>query len=243
MIHGRKLFLSDIFYLFQNLMSHQSNVNDSHDDDTNAANGSHTLYQLLVDWYGTTDLNRSLSSTQLTEQWTALWFAKREQQKLADQKLMKYHFAIEYFIHFQPTTLKEKMAMIILYDQITRNIFRGTENAYKYDDIARQIALTLVETVSLSVLPIQFLFTIIICLIHSEQIEHLDLVKSLIQQYVVKNPSIDSNLLTSLNGIARNHYDRIQLFGRIPERNRFIGRQSTPAEISFMKAVNTGEIF
>jgi uncharacterized protein (DUF924 family) len=101
----------------------------------------------------------------------------------------------------------------------------------------------IVETVSLSTLPIQFLLTILICLIHSEQIEHLDLVKRLIQQYVVTNPSIDSNLLTSLNGIAKNHYDRIQLFGRIPERNRFIGRQYIPEEISFMNAVNTQEIF
>jgi len=224
-------------------MTHQSDVNDNHDDDDNATNTSHTLYQLLVDWYGTTNLNRSLSSTQVTDQWTTVWFAKREQQKLIDQKLMKYHSAIEYFIGFQPTTLLEKMAMIILYDQITRNIFRGTENAYKYDHIARQIALTLVETVSLSELPIQFLLTILICLIHSEQIEHLDLVESLIQQYVVKNPSIDSNLLMSLSGIAKNHYDRIQLFGRIPERNRFIGRQSNPSEISFMEAVNTGEMF
>jgi len=224
-------------------MSHQSDVNDNHDDDANATNSSHTLYQLLVDWYGTTSFNRSLSSTELTDQWTTLWFAKREEQKLADQKLMKYHSAVEDFVHFQPTTLKEKMAMIILYDQITRNIFRNTENAYKYDHIARQIALTLVETISPSTLPIQFLLTTIICLIHSEQIEHLDLVKSLIQQYVAKNPSIDSNLLGSLNGIAKNHYDRLQLFGRIPERNRFINRESTPEEISFMKAVHTGEIY
>jgi uncharacterized protein (DUF924 family) len=224
-------------------MSHQSDANDSHDDDINAANNSHILYQLLVDWYGTTNLNRCLSSTQLTDQWTTLWFAKREQQKLADQKLMKYLSAIEHFVDFQPTTLKEKMSMIILYDQITRNIFRGTKNAYKYDHLARQIALTLVETVSICALPVQFLLTIVICLIHSEQIEHLDLVKSLIEEYVVRNPSIDSNLLTSLNGIATNHYDRVQLFGRIPERNRFIGRQSTPAEISFMNAVHPEEMF
>ncbi|CAF3650673.1 unnamed protein product [Rotaria sp. Silwood1] len=230
-------------YSFHKLMSRQFDVNNSDAEDANAANSSHILYQLLVDWYGTTKLNRSLSSTQLADQWITLWFAKREQQKLADQKLMKYHSAIEYFIHFQPKTLKEKMAMIILYDQITRNIFRGTENAYKYDDIARRIALNLVETTCLSTLPIQFLLTILICIIHSEQIEHLDLVKSLIQQYLVRHPSIDPNLLTSLNGIVKNHYDRIQLFGRIPERNCFIGRQSTLAEISFMKAVNTKEMF
>ncbi|CAM4932943.1 unnamed protein product [Rotaria socialis] len=220
-------------------MSHQPTVNDN---DVNAENSSHTLYQLLVDWYGTTHLNRSLSSTQLTNQWTTLWFAKHEQQKLVDQKLMKYHPAIEYFIDFQPTTLEEKMAMIILYDQITRNIFRGTESAYIYDDIARRIVLTLVETINLTGLPVQFLITILICLVHSEQFEHLEIAQSLIQQYLMRHPSIDSNLLVSLLGITKNHCDRIQLFGRIPERNRFIGRQSTAAEISFMTAVNTGDI-
>lgn len=214
-----------------------------HVDDMNVSDNAHILYQLLVDWYGTTNMNRSLSSTQLTEQWTSLWFAKREQQKLVDQKLMQYHSAIGYFTHFQPTDLKEKLAIIILYDQITRNIFRGTENAYKYDHVGRQIALELVETVSLSTLPIQFLLTIIICLIHSEQIEHLELVQRLIEQYIAKHPCIDSNLLSSLNGIATNHYDRLRLFGRIPERNRFIDRESTPAEIAFMKAVSTEDIY
>lgn len=136
---------------------------------------------------------------------------------------MRYHSAIEEFADFQPTDLKEKIAMILLYDQITRNIFRGTANAYQYDSKSRDIALSLAESVTLSSLPIQFLLTVIICLIHSEQIEHLELVRSLIQQYVVKNLSIDTNILGSLNGIARNHYDRIQMFGRIPERNRFIG--------------------
>jgi hypothetical protein len=86
-------------------MDHQFNVNDSHDDENNAANSPHILYQLLVNWYDTTNLNKSLSSTQLTDQWTTLWSAKREQQKLADQKLMIYHSATQDFTDFQPTTL------------------------------------------------------------------------------------------------------------------------------------------
>ncbi|UJR17381.1 hypothetical protein I4U23_004276 [Adineta vaga] len=219
-----------------------ANLLRTNDDTCNEEKDFHTLYQLLVDWYGTTNLNRSLSSTQLTEQWTTLWFAKREQQKLADQKLMKYQSAIEDFLHFQPTKQKEKIAMIILYDQITRNIFRGTANAYKYDEKARHIALSLIETMTLSDLPIQFLLTILICLIHSEHIEHVELVRNIIEKHIATNTSIDSNLLRSLNGIVKNHHDRLLLFGRIPERNRFINRESTPAEISYMQAVHTGDI-
>ncbi|CAF1566634.1 unnamed protein product, partial [Adineta ricciae] len=217
-------------------MSHLLNTEEICDEECEKQDNSHTLYQLLVDWYGTSNLNRSLSSTQLTDQWTTLWFAKRELQRLADEKLMKYHSAIEHFLDFQPATLKEKIALIILYDQVTRNIFRGTANAYKYDNKAQQIALSLIENVTLSDIPIQFLLTILICLIHSEQIQHVDLVKDRIEQYVSTNSSVDSNLLRSLNGIVRNHYDRLELFGRIPERNRFINRESTPAEISYMQA-------
>ncbi|CAF1381133.1 unnamed protein product [Adineta ricciae] len=224
-------------------MSHLLNTEEISNEECEKQNNSHTLYQLLVDWYGTSSLNRPLSSTQLTDQWTTLWFAKRELQILADEKLMKYHSAIEHFLDFQPANLKEKIALVILYDQITRNIFRGTANAYKYDDKAQQIALSLIESVTLSDIPIQFLLTILICLIHSEQIQHVDLVKDRIEQYVSTNSSIDSNLLRSLNGIVRNHYDRLQLFGRIPERNRFINRESTPAEISYMQAVQAQDAF
>lgn len=211
--------------------------------DLSADDDAHILYQLLVDWYGTSNFNRSLSSTQLTDQWTSTWFAKRDQQKRMDEKLKKYRSAIDAFASFEPTTLREKIATIILFDQITRNIFRGTDMAYAYDDKARQIALALIDTTSLADLPIQFLLTILICLIHSENSEHLDLVMELTQQYVAKHTSVDTNLLTSLSGIAKNHRDRLQLFGRIPERNRFLRRESTPAEIAYMQAVHTGEMF
>ena len=224
-------------------MSCERDEKANNDDETKIENNCHILYEVLVDWYGRTNMNKPLSSTQLTDQWTTLWFAKREQQKLVDEKLMKYHSALEDFRHFQPTNLREKMSMIILYDQIPRNIYRGTEKAYQYDPIARRIALEILSKASLSTLSIEYLLTIIICLIHSEQIEHLELVENLIKKHLMTNPSIDSNLLNSLNGIVTNHYDRLRLFGRIPERNRFIHRQSTSAEIAFLNAVNTQDIF
>ena len=224
-------------------MSCERDEKANNDDETKIENNCHILYEVLVDWYGRTNMNKPLSSTQLTDQWTTLWFAKREQQKLVDEKLMKYHSALEDFRHFQPTNLREKMSMIILYDQIPRNIYRGTEKAYQYDPIARRIALEILSNASLSTLSIEYLLTIIICLIHSEQIEHLELVENLIKKHLMTNPSIDSNLLNSLNGIVTNHYDRLKLFGRIPERNRFIHRQSTSAEIAFLNAVNTQDIF
>lgn len=56
----------DIYLTFFHLMSRDSDV----DKETNPAGNSHALYQLLVDWYGTTSFHRPLSSSELTNQWT-----------------------------------------------------------------------------------------------------------------------------------------------------------------------------
>ena len=41
----------------------------------------------------------------------------------------------------------------------------------------------------------------------------------------------------SLTGIAGNHRDRMRLFGRIPERNVFLGRESSEEERAYLAAV------
>lgn len=35
-----------------------------------------------------------------------------------------------------------------------------------------------------------------------------------------------------------NHYERIKMFGRIPERNVYLGRKSTESEIAFIKTTD-----
>ena len=46
----------------------------------------------------------------------------------------------------------------------------------------------------------------------------------------------------SLKQIARNHRDRVEAFGRIPERNKVLGRVSTEKELVFMRAVGQGTL-
>ncbi|CAF1001153.1 unnamed protein product [Didymodactylos carnosus] len=203
-------------------------------------NDNSILYQLVNEWYGALNIRKPLSSGHLSNQWLNLWFAKGEQQIIVDKKLLYYRSAIDNNLNYKPTSIIESMGMIILYDQITRNIFRGSDMAYKYDEIARNIALDLVK--NYEQLPIQLQITIVICLIHSENIDHHLLVKNLIENYISKSQYIDQNVLSSLNGIAKNHFERISLFARIPERNQFLNRTSTEQEIAFMNAVNKGSL-
>jgi uncharacterized protein (DUF924 family) len=62
------------------------------------------------------------------------------------------------------------MAKIIIYDQVTRNVIRNTSDANAYDHISREVALKLFDI--LDSLPIKYRLTILICLCHSENVEH-----------------------------------------------------------------------
>ncbi len=119
------------------------------------------------------------------------------------------------------------MALIILFDQIPRNIYRKTAKAYKYDLKSLKITKSLIE--NFDSLHFCFKLTIIICMIHSEDISDHEIIKILLLK--IKNDfKCDSQLYISLYQIYINHYDRIKMFGRIPERNIFLGRKSTPEE-------------
>jgi len=112
------------------------------------------------------------------------------------------------------------LAAVLLFDQIPRNIHRGTPAAFKSDPLARAIAkramargwdlgMTKVERQFLG-LPLE----------HSEEIA--DQLASL-------------RFFASLGNrfgwpYARSHYRMIARFGRFPHRNRALGRKSSVAE-------------
>lgn len=200
------------------------------------------LLGLVTFWYGLNSLkqlfknngNIKIDNHLLREKWEKLWFAKNSQQKLIDKQLEMYEGLLERCIEYKPQNVIEKLGMIILFDQIPRNIYRKTERAYKYDDISRKYALDLLESNNEQNKenPVQ-LITIILSLIHSENLQHQILAKENIN--FLYTTTIDVYILDSLRGISNNHFERINLFSRIPERNKYIGRKSTEEELIYMK--------
>lgn len=119
------------------------------------------------------------------------------------------------------------LAAVILFDQVPRNVLRGTAGAFVFDPVARAIsygALGQGLDATLTREQRQFLA---MPLIHSEN--RADQLLSL--QYF--------NLLGRRYGLpfARSHARMIQRFGRFPHRNAVLGRHSTPAE---QRAVEQG---
>lgn len=216
---------------------------------SNVQQDSSILLELFNFWYGlkfypTNDTKRknlvttNFSVNHLRDVWQNIWFAKQDRQKEMDQILQKYKEAVNLYVNYEPNEFFEKFAIIVLYDQVTRNIFRGTGEAYAYDPIARKIALGLLEEIDS--LPIQFRLTVLICLCHSENIDH----QSKIREYtnMLKNSDFYEEykeIINTMMKIADNHYIRVLNFGRIPERNPFVGRVDTPEESDFLKSLKS----
>uniref|UniRef100_A0A6C0KY68 Uncharacterized protein n=1 Tax=viral metagenome TaxID=1070528 RepID=A0A6C0KY68_9ZZZZ len=204
------------------------------------------IFELFKEWYDLrlpriSDLNK-YSEEKFANLWKNWWFAKREQQVLMDAYLEKYKPLFDYKDTYPdiPEGMKPehqlmwKMGWIILWDQISRNVFRNSARAYETDARARKAVEELMPRWNSLPIPIQV--SIILVYIHSEDIEDLKVVANLLED--IKKPMQNfPSVWISLTGIAKNHNDRMTMFGRIPERNRFLGRKSTEKEIMYMDSI------
>lgn len=112
------------------------------------------------------------------------------------------------------------LASVLLFDQLPRNLYRGTPRAFETDPLARAIAAGALDSgwdTGLAFPQRQFLA---MPLMHSENIT--DQLRSL--RYFARLPRRYGW------PFAVDHYRMIARFGRFPHRNQALGRASTPAE-------------
>jgi uncharacterized protein (DUF924 family) len=115
------------------------------------------------------------------------------------------------------------LAATIVFDQFPRNMFRKQADAFATDPLARVVAhnarrLGFAEKLAPSrrgFLHMPFM--------HSEELSHQEICVALF----AANPEQST--------YAVEHRDIVARFGRFPHRNRALGRESTAAEIEFLK--------
>ena len=133
------------------------------------------------------------------------------------------------------TTPRGRLALILLFDQFPRNIYRGTPQAFAYDARALQLAQDLVTTnADSSLRRIERVFCYL-PLEHAESIEMQTLSVELFTALAADAPEPERETFKGYVDYAVRHRDVILRFGRFPHRNRILGRQSTPEEDKFLK--------
>lgn len=110
-------------------------------------------------------------------------------------------------------------AAILLFDQVPRNIHRGTARAFATDPLARRLTHGVMARGWDDEVPLRERAFVYLPLMHSEAIA--DQIASL-AVYARRAPA---NL-----AFARSHHRMIARFGRFPHRNAALGRESTAAE-------------
>ena len=133
------------------------------------------------------------------------------------------------------------LALVVLLDQFSRNIWRGTARAFAQDaqalDVARQMVaagffgeLAPIEQVFLT-LPFE----------HSESLDAQREAVRLCREVAAMAPPDWRPFMESFLPYAEQHHELIARFGRFPHRNAVLGRVSTPEEEAYL--AGGGETF
>ena len=116
------------------------------------------------------------------------------------------------------------LALILVLDQFTRNIFRGSARAFSGDDMALALSLRCVQRDYIAHPDENWRRFMLMPMMHSEDLA--------IQEASLPLFQTQTSKLTYDYAVA--HCDIIARFGRFPHRNAILGRPSTEEEQLFL---------
>ncbi len=162
----------------------------------------------------------------------AFWFASTADtdRELQERFQNMYHRAAEGGFQDWKSDARSWVALIVLLDQVPRNIFRGNGQSFAADPVALATAKKLVASpLHAELITVEKLFAYL-PFEHSENIA--DQLKSValfedIDEHQNKAEWIDFAIL---------HKDIVEKFGRFPHRNAMLGRKTTPEEEAWLQS-------
>lgn len=133
------------------------------------------------------------------------------------------------------TTARGRLALIVILDQFSRHIHRGTARAFSQDPTAQQLTLAGIdEGVDRQLAPVEQSFFYL----PLEHAEDRALQARSVQCYEGLARTVAEAWrrdYESFLDYARRHRAIIERFGRFPHRNAALGRPSTAEELTFLR--------
>lgn len=190
-------------------------------------------HKLLDFWFG--DLGHADLPT---SDRTNLWFGENEKLKEALLHSFKpdYQAAIEGKLEDWAATPRGRLALIILYDQFSRSLYRNSPDAFAFDEKAKQLCVEgLRKQMDQSLTLIERVF-FYMPLVHDENAQSQEQSIRLFQNLVTLSMTETTQVYQLFLAYAYAHFRVIKEFGRFPQRNKILGRDSTDAEMAFLKS-------
>jgi len=132
-------------------------------------------------------------------------------------------------------TMPEALAEVLLLDQFTRNVFRGSARAFAGDARALAAARAIVSRNAERILPPEQRQFVYLPFEHAEDLAAQREGIALYAQLAREHPAMEDALHW-----ARRHEEIIARFGRFPHRNAQLGRASSAEEEDFLRQPGSG---
>ncbi|APA70718.1 DUF924 family protein [Janthinobacterium sp. 1_2014MBL_MicDiv] len=162
----------------------------------------------------------------------AAWFRKDDgfDAQIRDRFGALIDAAIDGGLRDWEATPHGALARLIVLDQLTRNVYRGTPRAFAGDPQALALAVSMTEQgLDRQLAPMLRAF-VYLPFEHAEDLAMQARAVELFQLLSQAQPGFDGML-----DYAARHQEVIARFGRFPHRNAILGRASTPPEVTFLR--------
>ena len=127
------------------------------------------------------------------------------------------------------------LALILLLDQFTRNVYRGQARAFAGDARAQALVADALARGWDDAMPLAGTVFLYMPLMHAEDIALQDECVRRFEQLLLRAPAERVKDLQGNVAFARQHRDIIMRFGRFPYRNATLNRKSSPQEEVFLR--------
>lgn len=142
-------------------------------------------------------------------------------------------------LHDWAATPPGRLALVIVLDQFSRNMFRADPRAFATDALAQAhtaAAIAGQDDDHLTAIERVFLY---MPLMHAENIALQEQCVRCFERLAEHADPEHAEMLQSNLRFAERHRDIVARFDRFPHRNEILGRQSTTAELAFLKEPNS----
>jgi uncharacterized protein (DUF924 family) len=192
----------------------------------------HDFEEVLTFWFGDLDA-RGMAD----EAHAKRWWVKDEafDQEIRDRFAALHEAIVEGGHQAWLESPRGRLAHVIVLDQFSRNMFRGSPKMFAQDELALRVAREGIEAgVDRSVAHAERSF-FYLPLMHSEA---LDVQERCVELFRAWHDALDGTLKESVASsldFAVQHRDIVLRFGRFPHRNAVLGRPSTAEELEFLQ--------
>ena len=147
-------------------------------------------------------------------------------KQISERFLTLYEKAIVGELKDWERTPEGSLALLLLFDEFPRHMFRGTRRAFETDELAVELARDAIIKHFDDRIDRQYKMLFYLPFLNSENVGDQKLAL-----FYIRERAKDNDWLVK----AETNHEIVQRFGRFPERNPALGREPTPEEAKFLE--------